>query len=70
MNEEKVVAMIRAEKGVKSFRRYADELGCSGTFLFDVLNGRRRPSDKMLERLGLRRVETKTVKYIRAEEPA
>ncbi len=40
------------------------ELGCSTSFLYDVLAGRRRPGDKVRDYLGI----TKSVVYSKQEQ--
>jgi hypothetical protein len=61
--KEDVVEQLRKEQGERSLRDYANDIGCSATYLSLVYNGKREPAGKLLDHLDLERKEIKTVTY-------
>ena len=55
MNEDGVVEILRRHLEGKTQTDLAKEIGIGVQYLNDVLHGRRRPSDTILEYLGLKR---------------
>lgn len=53
--------ILREVERAGSFRKLAEKWGVSHAFLHDVVNGRRRPTDTITKRIGLRRVLHRTV---------
>ncbi len=55
MNETTVIDLLKKRRGERTNSELAREVGISPQYLHDVLNGNRRPSEKILSFLGLRR---------------
>lgn len=57
MTDEEAVEKLRdAVKEAGNQSRFAERSGLPQSYISDVLNGHRRPSDKLLMSIGLRRV--------------
>lgn len=62
-----IVEILKQESRSTSQKELAKSIGCSAQFLCDLLKGRRRPTGKVLEYLGLR--EAITYKVVLPSEP-
>ena len=58
MNEDQVIARLRAKMGTKQQREFAQELGISESFLSEVLKRIKPPTGPLLQFLGLHKVVT------------
>ncbi len=55
MDESTVVTLLQKRKGERTLKETAEEVGVSLQYLQEVLTGKKRPSDRILEYLGLKR---------------
>jgi hypothetical protein len=55
MQNEDVITLLKKKMGDRTQLDFARELDISPQFLNDLLRGRRDPSDKILDYLGLKR---------------
>lgn len=61
-DEAEVIKELTRRRGDMPLREYASTIGCSHAYLYDVLNGSRKPGPKILKSLGIeKRVITKTI---------
>lgn len=58
--EEQMRAAVQAAVQTSGLRKLAASWGVSPSYLSDVCNGRRAPSDRIVQHLGFRRVVTVT----------
>jgi transcriptional regulator with XRE-family HTH domain len=63
--KEEVVEELEKDKGDRSLRDYAAAVGCSVGHLSDVFNGKRPPSEKLLDHLDLERERVVTYTYVK-----
>lgn len=54
MDNDAVIELLRKRQAGRTQKEVAEELGVTPQFLHDVLNGRRNPSDRILEYVGLK----------------
>lgn len=54
---EEVLEQLRKRQGNRSLRSFAREIGCSAAYLSDVYRGKRSLGPKVLEELGLEKIE-------------
>lgn len=54
MDNAAVIELLRKRQGGRKQTEVARELGVSPQYLHDVLSGNRKPSDRILEYVGLR----------------
>lgn len=59
------LSLLREQIAKASLRKLALQIGCSAAYLSDVMRGNRLPGPKVLKYLGLRKIVTKTVQYVR-----
>jgi transcriptional regulator with XRE-family HTH domain len=59
------ILALRKQISKASLRKVAIEIGISAPYLSDVMRGNRLPGPKVLKYLGLRRVITKQVQYLK-----
>lgn len=57
---EEVIEKLKEDQGDDSLRGYAARIGCTASYLSQVYNGVREPSEKLLDHLNLER-ETVTI---------
>lgn len=55
LDQDGVIAKLREDQGDESLRNYADRVGCTASYLSQVCNGVRPPSDSLLDHLNLER---------------
>lgn len=56
LTSEEIVAMLRAKRGGKTLKQFADEIGCTFQFVSQVFHGVRIPGGEMLDYLGIEKV--------------
>lgn len=54
MDNGVVIEFLRKRQGSRTQKELAEEIGLSPTYLNDVMSGRRDPSDRILEAVGLK----------------
>lgn len=55
LEQDQVLAELQKDQGDDSLRNYANRIGCSASYLHQVYNGVRPPSDTLLNHLNLER---------------
>ena len=55
LDHEEVEAELKEEQGNQNLRDYASTVGCTASYLSQVYNSVRPPSEPLLEKLGLER---------------
>ena len=63
VTREAITQKLRKGQGAMSLQDYAKRLGCSATYLSDIMCERRDPGPKILRLLKLRRSRTTTITY-------
>jgi len=59
------LSILREQIAKSSLRKLATEIGCSAAYLSDVMRGNRQPGPTVLKYLGLRKIVTKQVQYVK-----
>lgn len=55
MDNDEVIKLLVKKQGDRTQKEVAEEIGISPQYLHDVLNGGRKPSERILDYLGLKR---------------
>lgn len=65
MTRDAIVRLLMERQGQRSLRAFAEEVGCSPAYLYDIYASRREPGKKVLQYLGFRKTRKVEVNYVK-----